>query len=148
MANVYKTSRGKIVDIDKIKLVNETAIAVGNMRVNARGDQLGAGAKITQSRNQIMDQVYAVPDADAGYSPNDPANYEERQNIMANNVKQLIDLADNLTVDIIPTTKTATATTPAARGSLADSIAKTTTVTQEPLPTPQQKTKSNGPSRI
>jgi hypothetical protein len=145
MANVYKTSRGKIIDIDKIKLVNETAIAVGNMRVNARGDQLGAGAKITQSRNQIMDQVYAVPDA--GYSPNDPANYAERQAIMeANNAKQLTDLANNLTVDITPATETAPA--PAARGSLADSIAKKTTVTQEPLPTPQQKAKSNGPSRI
>ena len=144
MANVYKTSRGKIIDIDKIKLVNETAIAVGNMRVNARGDQLGAGAKITQSRNQIMDQVYAVPDA--GYSPNDPANYAERQAIMeANSAKQLSDLANNLTVDIAPTD---TPVAPAARGSLADSIAKTTTVTQEPLPTPQQKAKSNGPSRI
>ena len=144
MANVYKTARGKMVDIDKVKLVNETAIAVGNMRVNARGDQLGVGAQIAQGRNQVMDQRYAVPDA--GYSPNDPAVYAERQAIMeASNAKQLTDLVDNLTVNITPTE---TPVTPAARGSLADSIAKTTTVTQEPLPTPQQKAKSNGPSRI
>jgi hypothetical protein len=144
MANVYKTARGKMIDIDKVKLVNETTVAVGNMRVNARGDQLGIGTQITQGRNYIMDQVYAVPDS--GYSPNDPANYEERQNIMANNAKQLTELADNLTVDITPTTETTTV--PAPRGSLADSIAKITTVNQEPLPTPQQKAKSNGPSRI
>jgi len=144
MANVYRTAKGKMVDIDKVKLVNETTIAVGNMRVNARGDQLGVGAQIAQGRNQVMDQVYAVPDA--GYSPNDPANYAERQAIMeANSAKQLSDLANNLTVNITPTE---TPVAPASRGSLADSIAKTTTVTQEPLPTPQQKTKSNGPSRI
>ena len=145
MANVYRTAKGKMVDIDKVKLVNETTIAVGNMRVNARGDQLGVGAQIAQGRNQVMDQVYAV--GGGGYSPNDPANYAERQAIMeANNAKQLTDLANNLTVDITPATETAPV--PAARGSLADSIAKKTTVTQEPLPTPQQKAKSNGPSRI
>jgi hypothetical protein len=144
MANVYRTSRGKMIDIDKVKLVNETAIAVGNMRVNARGDQLGVGSQIAQGRNQLMDQVYAVPDA--GYSPNDPVVYAERQTIMeASNAKELIDLANNLTVNITTETET---TAPAARGSLADSIAKTTTVTQEPLPDPKQQKKSNGPSRI
>lgn len=144
MANVYRTTRGKMIDIDKVKLVNEETIAVGNMRVNARGDQLGVGKQITQGRNQVMDQVYAVPTA--GYSPNDPANYAERQSIMeASKAQELTDLTNNLTVNITPTEN---ASVPAARGSLADSIAKSTTVTQEPLPTPQQKVKSNGPSRI
>jgi hypothetical protein len=144
MANVYRTTRGKMVDIDKVKLVNEETIAVGNMRVNARGDQLGVGKQITQGRNQVMDRVYAVPTA--GYSPNDPANYAERQSIMeASKAQELTDLTNNLTVNITPTENTSV---PAARGSLADSIAKSTTVTQEPLPTPQQKSKSNGPSRI
>ena len=144
MSNVYRTTRGKMIDIDKLKLVNEETIAVGNMRVNARGDQLGVGATIAQGRNQIMDQRYAVPNT--GYSPNDPANYAERQAIMeANKAQELTDLANNLTVNI---DTTETPSTPAARGSLADSIAKSTTVKQEPLPTPQQKQKSNGPSRI
>jgi hypothetical protein len=147
MANVYRTNRGKMVDIDKVKLVNETAIAVGNMRVNSRGDQLGVGSQIAQGRNQIMDQVYAVPDS--GYSPNDPAVYAERQAIMeASNARELNDLANSLTVNITPSAETTSAPAPTARGSLADSIAKTTTVTQEPLPTTQQKQKSNGPSRI
>ena len=62
MARVYKTARGKSLDMDKIKLANESAVAVGNMKVNARGDLLGPGNAIAAGRNQVMDQVYAVPD--------------------------------------------------------------------------------------
>ena len=61
MARIYKSARGKSIDMDKIKLSNETTSAVGNMRVNARGDLIGAGGQITQGRNQVMDKVYAVP---------------------------------------------------------------------------------------
>ena len=146
MANVYRTAKGKMVDIDKVKLMNEETIAVGNMRVNARGDALGVGSNVVAGRNQIMDQVYAVPES--GYSLDEPANYAQRQAVMeASNAKQLAELVDNLTVPITPTT-TADAPAPAARGNLADSIAKTTTVTQEPLPTPKEQAKSNGPTRI
>lgn len=146
MANVYKTAKGKIIDIDKIKLANENAVSVGNMRVNARGDLLGAGAQVVAGRNQVMDRVYAVEDG--GYSPNDPVAVAQRQAMMeASNAQQLTDLANNL---IVPTTNSDTqpATAPAARGSLASSIAKPTTVTQEPLVLPSQQKKSNGPSRI
>jgi hypothetical protein len=150
MARIYKTARGQAIDMDKIKLTNETAIAVGNMKVNARGDLIGAGGKITAGRNAIMDQVYAVPSASTGYSPNDPQEYQAQQTILeASNAQQLTDLANNLTV-----TNNATATAdkqptqPAARGSLANSVATPATVTQEPLPTPKEQAKSNGPSRI
>jgi hypothetical protein len=67
------SAKGRSIDIDKVKLANEETVAVGNMRVNARGDQLGAGNKVVASRNQVMDQIYAVEDAP--YSPNDPTNF-------------------------------------------------------------------------
>jgi hypothetical protein len=146
MANVYRTARGKMVNLDQLKLVNEEVVAVGNMRVNARGDQLGVGSQVSKTRNQVMDQVYAIPDT--GYSPNDASGYAERQAIMAaKSAKELTDLANNLTVNV-ESKEEAPAPQPVARGSLADSIAKQTTVTQEPLPTPQQRQKSNGPTRI
>ena len=40
MPNVYRTARGLQIDIDQLRLANETAVAVGNHRVNARGDRL------------------------------------------------------------------------------------------------------------
>ena len=39
MSRVYKSARGQAIDIDKVKLTNEQTIAVGNMKVNARGDK-------------------------------------------------------------------------------------------------------------
>jgi hypothetical protein len=136
MANVYKTAKGKAIDIDKVKLANESAVAVGNMKVNARGDLIGPGGQIIASRNQIMDQVYAVPST-GGYSPNDPETFNQhRQSIEANNAKQLNNLVN---ATVAPATTTTPA--PAARGSLADSVAKQTTVVEE-------EKKSTGPSRI
>jgi hypothetical protein len=151
MTKIHKTARGKIVDMDKIKLSNEQVTAVGNMKVNARGDQLGAGGQVIAGRNQVMDRVYAVESSGSssskGYSPNDPQVAIQQQNLVeANKAKALHDLATNLVNNssIEPTAPTEAPTAP-ARGSLASSVAKTTTVVQEPMPNPS---KSNGPTRI
>ena len=70
---VYKTARGKALDMGALILQNENVRAVGNMKVNARGDLIGNNGEIAMGRNQLMDQVYAVADAPAAvYSPNDP----------------------------------------------------------------------------
>ncbi len=146
MTRVYKTARGKTLDMDKIKLSNELVTAVGNMKVNARGDKLGAGGQIVAGRNQVMDRVYAV-ESERGYSPNDPHEFtSQQQMIQASRAKELHDLTNNLVKNesIENTTNETTETAP-ARGSLASSVAKTTVVKQEPLPDPK---KSNGPSRI
>ena len=58
MGNKYKTAQGKVIDIDRIKMVNEKTIAVGNMKVNGGGDKLGRGGKIVQTRNQLMSEQY------------------------------------------------------------------------------------------
>lgn len=147
MANVYKTARGKTLDMDKIKLSNERVTAVGNMKVNARGDKLGAGGEIIAGRNQVMDRVYNV-EGRKGYSPNDPAVFAQQQALVeASKAKDLHDLATNL---VQATTDEAVDpnTQPATRGSLASSVAKTVSVAQEPIPNPKDVKKSNGPSRI
>ena len=123
MSKVYKTARGKGIDIDRIKLANETTVAVGNMKVNARGDILGVGKQIAVSRNQVMDKVYAVQDAPP-YSPNDPTSHMERQSVLeANNARQLNDLVQNLTVPVNQPQEQ-TNTQPATRGNLATLFAR------------------------
>jgi len=54
MATNHRTARGLPIDMDRLRLANETTIAVGNMGVNARGDQLGPGGKIIKTRAEIM----------------------------------------------------------------------------------------------
>ena len=56
---VYRTSNGRIVDMDLLRQKNELTPAVGNVRVNARGDELGEGGKIVRTREQVLQDYYA-----------------------------------------------------------------------------------------
>jgi long-subunit acyl-CoA synthetase (AMP-forming) len=62
----YKTMRGKMVDMDQLEQRNELTPAVGNARVNARGDELGPGGKVVRKREDLMREYYEttnkVPD--------------------------------------------------------------------------------------
>jgi hypothetical protein len=60
MVKVYSSAMGKSVDLDGLLLKNEEVIAIGNMRVNARGDQLGFGGKVIKTRDQVMKEYYTL----------------------------------------------------------------------------------------
>lgn len=55
---VYKSMQGKEVDLDKLRLRNEMTLAVGNAKVNARGDEIGPGGKIIRKREDIMTEYH------------------------------------------------------------------------------------------
>ena len=55
---VYRTANGRTVDMDLLRQRNELTPAVGNSRVNARGDELGPGGKIIRTREQILQDFY------------------------------------------------------------------------------------------
>lgn len=59
MGKTYTSIRGKQIDMEKLSLVHEKTPAVGNMRVNARGDEIGAGGKIVRTREQVLQDYYA-----------------------------------------------------------------------------------------
>ena len=58
MAANHRTARGTMIDIDRIRLANEQTIAVGNMKVNARGDAVDEGNRSVQSRPQQVHKQY------------------------------------------------------------------------------------------
>jgi len=58
MGRIYTSMQGKQIDMEKLQLKNELSPAVGNMKVNARGDELGAGGKIVRTREQILQDYY------------------------------------------------------------------------------------------
>ena len=64
----YRSAQGKMVDMDLLRQKNELTPAVGNAKVNARGDELGPGGKIIKKREEIMAEYYrdnpktSVPD--------------------------------------------------------------------------------------
>ena len=55
---VYKSMLGKEIDLEKLRMRNEMTPAVGNARVNARGDELGPGGKIIRKREDVMTEYY------------------------------------------------------------------------------------------
>ena len=50
--------QGKVVDMEKLMRQNELMPAIGNMNVNARGDELGPGGKIIRRREDIVADYY------------------------------------------------------------------------------------------
>lgn len=51
---VYRSMQGKEVDMHKLVMQNEMTVAVGNIKVNARGDELGPGGKIIRKREEVL----------------------------------------------------------------------------------------------
>lgn len=144
MATQHRTARGIPVDMDRLRLQNETAIAVGNMKVNARGDQLGPGGKVIKTRAQVLaeknklhgamaidDEVYSSPmDAEQVVVP------DLVQSVPTNLTTQTAD--DTPVVDAPAYVK--------PRGSFAESVAQETEIKQELLdPKEVLKTPSNQP---
>jgi hypothetical protein len=63
----YRSMQGKEVDMDKLMRQNELMPAIGNIKVNARGDELGPGGRIVRKREDIIAEYYennpkAIPD--------------------------------------------------------------------------------------
>jgi hypothetical protein len=67
----YRSMQGKVVDLEKLLTKNEMTPAIGNVKVNARGDELGPGGRIIRKREEIIAEYYAnnptaVPDETFG----------------------------------------------------------------------------------
>lgn len=58
MGKTHISMKGKEIDMEKMMLRNELLPAVGNARVNARGDEIGAGGKIVRTKEQILQDYY------------------------------------------------------------------------------------------
>lgn len=55
---IYRSMQGKQIDLDLLIKRNELTPAVGNARVNARGDELGPGGKIIRKREEVVKEYY------------------------------------------------------------------------------------------
>ena len=56
---IYRTAQGKSIDLGTIMLQNETVRAVGNMKVNARGDKLDNNNCVVETKPQQIQRQNA-----------------------------------------------------------------------------------------
>ena len=169
MKKMYTTAMGKNIDLDSLRIANEQTIAVGNMKVNAKGEELGPGGSIKASRAQMMEEHYRLEAAEQRgrankQAQNRKAGASSKVRTAPVNVRETTEGApmqqqrnhhNNTTpvesegIESADQTETTapeeSAPNRRMRGSLANSIAKESTVTQDLMPDPRRP---KGPSRI
>jgi hypothetical protein len=135
---VYTTANGRHINIDTIIAQNEETIAVGNMKTNARGDELGPGGRIERKRNEVMSEYYKLNTPVA--TDNMPVSHkqEKKRDLVDDWVEPVVEQLEPKLASIPEVVEPAK---PVIRGSLAGSIAKT-----QPATPPEPK--KTGPSRI
>lgn len=55
---VYRSMQGKVVDMELLSKANELTPAIGNAKMNARGDEIGPGGKIIRKREDLVAEYY------------------------------------------------------------------------------------------
>lgn len=55
----YRTAQGKVLDMSAFVAKNDRVRAVGNMRVNARGDTIDSDGRVVQSVNDKINEYYS-----------------------------------------------------------------------------------------
>lgn len=132
MAINHRTARGVPVDMERLRLANEQTIAVGNMKVNARGDQLGPGGKIIKTRQQVMAEKNKlkgpIADNSQAVAESMSAVGQAPVTIEVDPPQEIVSIVEEASPveDVVPGYVK-------PRGSFADSVAKETEVTQELL---------------
>jgi len=56
MQNKHRTAKGRPIDWEALRRQNENSIALGNAKMNARGDILSKGGKVVKTREQIEEE--------------------------------------------------------------------------------------------
>jgi hypothetical protein len=126
---VYRTAQGKMVDLGALQLRNENVRAVGNMKVNARGDLIDSGNRAIDTRNQQVARQYRRQTTNV---TDDPVRSSQSATTAPPQPPE--DFQDDFVKQEAP----AAAATPAA--GLAAAIARAREIRQDPLKTHQNVT--------
>lgn len=135
---------GKTVDVEALRLKNEKTIAVGNMRVNARGDEVAPDGTIIKKREQLVNAHYDVhsnvPTEDQIYD-----SAVSHKKVVAD--EPVVSKPATSTTNVVdePIAESSESVTKPRRGGLADAIAKKSNSTEmKEVKTPQRTVKDQG----
>jgi hypothetical protein len=73
MAKTHKTAQGKTIDMDSLRAKNEEVRAVGNMRINARGDVIDAYGRVINDNTKRVNEQYMKSVRPKNIIPNRPS---------------------------------------------------------------------------
>lgn len=148
---VYRTARGKTVDLGALELQNEDVRAVGNMNVNARGDRIDPQGSVVQSKNSRVAQVYDDQVANVHDAPVPTSSKRKKTSgggVEAVRTEQMpIKTSTQVKEETIEPPKVEVSEDPTITppkpqlGGLAAAIAASKSIKQEPMKTPRQESR-------
>lgn len=154
----HRTANGKMMAMENLRLQNEKTIAVGNMKVNARGETLGPGGRPLATKQQTVNEYYNLHTPTVGGPVTQEPQQLREQQFDAPSADPLIEEQDNFGVEetsqpepqkVVPHNVSAPAGQKPVRGSLAAAVAqKPVDVKQELMKSAKQQHKAKGPSRF
>lgn len=124
MPKIYTTMQGRRIDIDKLRTRNEQVRAIGNMPVNARGDQVGAGGKIIKTREEVAKEYYNTK----AYNEANPKAVSEA--LTRNQTMQPTEVDVEIAQPIVEVKKTKTVKKPAVKKAETKTESKSVETTQ------------------
>ncbi len=132
---VYRTAQGRVVDLGALQLQNENVRAVGNMKVNARGDLVDHNNRPVSRRPEQVSRQYNRQVTNVSDTP--VAASRRRQTAQPDPVPAPVvvpEVVQETAPDPVETTDTK-----APEGGLAAAIAKARQIKQEPLKSAKQQ---------
>lgn len=144
---IYKTAMGKTIDLGALMLENENTRAVGNMKVNARGDLLDADNRVIEPKARQVQKQYAKQQSKASESATMPVAASTRSARARKTREAEAEETDAAALDTIEAPPIGTApsaeptepsTAAVPRGGLAAAIARSRELQQELIKTPRQ----------
>jgi hypothetical protein len=142
---IYKSARGKPIDVGSLRLQNENVRAVGNMGVNARGDRIDSQGNVIDSKGQQL-QRRIQRQTNVAETPSHTSTRAQQAAAAANVVveQQVVHIPGAMPkapdADPVVAAAPEQATAPADESKgLAAAIARAKTVKQELEKTPRQQ---------
>jgi hypothetical protein len=124
---VYRTAQGKMVDLGALQLRNENVRAVGNMKVNARGDLIDSTNRAIDTRNRQVARQYRRQTTNVSSEP---------VRVSQASAQSVPQPPEDFQDDFVKPAETAPAS-PAPAVGLAAAIARAREIRQDPLKTHQ-----------
>jgi hypothetical protein len=159
-SKVYRSAQGKSIDLGTIMLQNETVRAVGNMKVNARGDKLDNNNRVIETKPRQIQRQNAratnVSDIPVETSSNKVKKSKKDKASLAQTQQSEQDSLDEMVQMTIPEPQMVSAppvqniVSPGAlpEGGLAAAIARSREVKQELEKTRRQKQQAHGVRKL
>jgi len=159
-SKVYRSAQGKSIDLGTIMLQNETVRAVGNMKVNARGDKLDNNNRVIETKPRQIQRQNAratnVSDIPVETSSNKVKKSKKDKASLAQTQQSEQDSLDQIVQMTTPEPQMVSAppvqnvVLPGAlpEGGLAAAIARSREVKQELEKTRRQKQQAHGVRKL